>query len=268
MPQGQHAELSIAAAVGDLATTRQVSTRTTARGLRALPPKALRLDLGGDWHFAAGRRPDPKAPEWRDAPTTRVPGHVAFDGLIPDHGVATLRRTIEILANWTGDAVFARFDGAYGQAEVFVNGKPAGTHAAGATSFDVDLSPFLASGENVLTIVLTEYTPHAVLDYMSWYAHISLLGIWREAFLFRVSKVHLGPTDLRPDWDRHERNGTATCSKLIYFQNDKAKSDAAIAASDKTLLDPAIIKAMQDDLHDQYLKHVPVLPLASPPPAP
>ena len=67
---------------------------------------------------------------------------------------------------------------------------------------------------------------------------------------------------------RHERNGTATCSKLIYFQNDKAKSDAAIAASDKTLLDPAIIKAMQDDLHDQYLKHVPVLPLASPPPAP
>ncbi len=67
---------------------------------------------------------------------------------------------------------------------------------------------------------------------------------------------------------RHERNGTATCSKLIYFQNDKAKSEAAIAQSDKTLLDPAIIKAMQDDLHDQYLKAVPVFPLAPPPPPP
>jgi hypothetical protein len=66
---------------------------------------------------------------------------------------------------------------------------------------------------------------------------------------------------------RHETNGVATCSKLVYFQNDKAKSDAAIAQSDRTLLDPVVIKQMQDDLHDQYLKKVPVLPLA-PPPAP
>ena len=66
---------------------------------------------------------------------------------------------------------------------------------------------------------------------------------------------------------RHERDGKATCSKLVYFQNDKAKSDAAIAASDKTALDPAVIKAMQDDLRDQYLKHVPVVhPVAPTPP--
>ena len=60
----------------------------------------------------------------------------------------------------------------------------------------------------MIFLVLTEYTPHSVLDYMSWYAHISLLGIWREAFLFRVPNVHLGPTDLRPDWDLHQRSGT------------------------------------------------------------
>ena len=156
----------------------------------------------------AGRLPDPGATGWRDAATTRVPGHVAFDGLIPDHGIATLSRAIVIPRDWSGDAVFARFDGAYSRAEIFVNGLPAGTYAAGATSFDVDLTPFLVPGENVLTVVLTEYTPHAVLDYMSWYAHISLLGIWREAFLFRVPNVHLGPTDLRPDWDLQTHTGT------------------------------------------------------------
>lgn len=65
---------------------------------------------------------------------------------------------------------------------------------------------------------------------------------------------------------RQERNGAATCAKLVYFQNDKAHSDAAIDKSDQTLLDPKIIKAMQDDLTEQYLKKVPVLPLAPTPP--
>jgi hypothetical protein len=67
---------------------------------------------------------------------------------------------------------------------------------------------------------------------------------------------------------RHERNGTATCSKLVYFQNDKTKSDAAIEASDKALMDPTVVKAMQDDLRDQYLKKVPVIPLVPRAPAP
>ena len=207
LPQGQHAELSITATVDSLVATRQVSTRAIARGLRELPPETSRLDLGGKWYFAPGRLADPTAPGWRDAALTGVPGHVAFDGLIPDRGIATLRRQIVIPPDWAGDVVFARFDGAYGQAEIFVNGHAAGTHSAGATSFDVDLTPFLSSGENLLTLVLTEYTPHAVIDYMSWYAHTSLLGVWREAFLFRVSKVHLGPTDLRADWDVAQRSG-------------------------------------------------------------
>ena len=64
---------------------------------------------------------------------------------------------------------------------------------------------------------------------------------------------------------RQERDGTATCSRTVYFQNDKAKSDAAIDASDKTNLDPAVVKAMQDDLHEQFLKKIPVVPLAPAP---
>jgi hypothetical protein len=67
---------------------------------------------------------------------------------------------------------------------------------------------------------------------------------------------------------RQERNGTTTCSRTVYFQNDKAKSEAAIEASDKTLLDPKIVKAMQDDLREQYLKKIPVVPLAPVPPPP
>ncbi|HEX4297054.1 MAG TPA: glycoside hydrolase family 2 TIM barrel-domain containing protein, partial [Devosia sp.] len=209
LPTGQHRELTVTARLDGLTATRQISTRALAQGLRELPVRAARLDLAGEWRFARGRLPDPEAPAWTGAATTGVPGHVAFDGLIPDGGVATLRKTIAVPAGWAGDAVFARFDGAYGRAEVFVNGDYAGTHSAGATSFDVDLTTLLRPGENDLTIVLTEYTPHAVLDYMSWYAHTSLLGLWREAFLFCVPKLHLGPTDVRLDWDEPGRIGAA-----------------------------------------------------------
>jgi len=201
IPHGQHADLRVTATVNGMTALETISTRSIARGLHELPPAESRLDLAGTWQFVPGRHPDPTAPMWADAATANVPGHVAFDGLIPEHGVATLRRTLSLPRDWTGDVVFARFDGVYGRSEVFVNGSLAGVHSAGATSFDIDITSYLVAGENVLTLVITEYTPHAVLDYMAWYAHTSLLGIWREAFLFRVAQLHLGPTDLRADWD-------------------------------------------------------------------
>ena len=215
LPQGQHADLTVTAEAGGLMTRRQISTRTLALGLRELPPAESRLDLAGEWAFAPGRHPDPKDAAWQGAPSTRVPGHVAFDALIPEAGVATLRRALVLPADWSGNAVLARFDGAYGRAEVFVNGQAAGTHSAGATSFDVDLTDLVTSDEMVLTIVLTEYTAHAVLDYMSWYAHTSLLGVWREAMLFRVPLIHLGPTDLRADWNPEQPGGTLDLQTAI-----------------------------------------------------
>ena len=56
---------------------------------------------------------------------------------------------------------------------------------------------------------------------------------------------------------RYERNGKPTCVSLVDFTNDRAKSDWAIRVSDKTLIDPAVAKAMRDDLADQYVKHAP-----------
>ncbi len=233
VPQGQQMELSVSATVAGLTTTRRIDTRTIARGLRELPQPDSRLDLAGDWQFVPGRLADPKAAGWSDAKTTRVPGHVALDGLIPEQGVATLRRTISLPAGWADDEVFARFDGAYGRAELFVNGALAGVHSAGATSFDVDLTPLLVAGDNVLTMVITEYTPHAVLDYMAWYAHTSLLGIWREATLFRVSKLHLGPSDLRVDYDAATGIGTLDfTTEIVNLAGEAAAYTLELSISD------------------------------------
>ena len=138
--------MRVAATVNGLTAVETISTRTIARGLRELPPAESPPDLAGAWRFVPGRHPDPTAPQWADAATAKVPGHVVSDGLILEAGVATLRRTLSLPPARSGDVVFARFDGVYGRrSELYVNGSPAGVHSAGATSFDVDISPVPSS---------------------------------------------------------------------------------------------------------------------------
>lgn len=52
-------------------------------------------------------------------------------------------------------------------------------------------------------------------------------------------------------------NGLPTCVAMVSFQNDKEKADWAIAMSTQSMIDPAVAKAMQDDLTEQYVKVAP-----------
>jgi hypothetical protein len=57
---------------------------------------------------------------------------------------------------------------------------------------------------------------------------------------------------------RYDKRGEPVCVVLFTFQNDKDKSDSAIARSRAAaVVDPAIAKEMRDDLHEQYLKNAP-----------
>lgn len=58
---------------------------------------------------------------------------------------------------------------------------------------------------------------------------------------------------------RYEADGRPSCSLVFWFQNDLAKSDAAIAKSDRAVISPVVAAAMRDDLREQYLARVPKL---------
>ncbi len=232
LPLGRQGELTIATGSGTQAAERSIDTRHLARGLRELPPAAGRLDLGGRWGFSGGAF-DGHRPVDGASTTTRVPGHIVYDGLVPDGGVATFQRGFEVPASWAGGAVFLRCDGAYGRAEVYVNGSLAAVHGSGATSFDAEITPYLRSGANSLAITLTEYTPHAVLDDMSWYAHMSLLGIWRDVFLFTTPRLHLGQLDLDADWDPELGSGSLRVgTDVINVAGDERAFELTVTISD------------------------------------
>jgi hypothetical protein len=233
VPPGQQADVTVTATVDGEASAVTLDTRAIARGLREMPPDGDRIDLAGEWTCAGGPfRADGTAdgdrtPGGGGAAATRVPGHIIFDGLTPEDGVATLRRSFDLPDPWADGPVLLRCDGAYGRAEVRVNGALVGGHGAGSTSFDIDLSGAVRPGANELAVTLTEFTPYAVLDDMSWYAHLSLLGIWREIVLFRTGAVSLGQLDLATDWDPHRRAGS------LSLATDVINLDAA--AGDWTL---------------------------------
>lgn len=239
LPLGQHGRVTIATENGGRATELSVDTRHVARGLRELPPESDRLDLGGEWAFSGGPFGGAGSATTGGVAgggaATRVPGHIIYDSLVPEDGVGTFQRTFELPESWAGRAVFLRCDGAYGRAEVYVNGALAGVHGSGATSFDVDVTPFLRPGGNTLAITLTEFTPYAVLDDMSWYAHMSLLGIWRDIVLFSCPPLHLGQLDLDADWDPERGTGTLALDVDVINLDPAARTyDLDVRVRDRT----------------------------------
>ncbi|HET9615139.1 MAG TPA: glycoside hydrolase family 2 TIM barrel-domain containing protein, partial [Candidatus Limnocylindrales bacterium] len=233
LPLGRHGTVTIATGDGVRARQVEVETRHVARGLRELPPPAERLDLNGTWRFHGGPfREDEHERSDADLPTTRVPGHIIFDALVPAEGVGTFLRSFDLPREWTGRAVFLRSDGAYGRAEVRINGFLAGIHGSGATSFDIDLTPFVRPGTNELAITLTEFTPHAVLDDMSWYAHMSLLGLWRDVFLFSTPPVQIGRLGIDADWDPATGSGSLDLTvDVLNSAADGATYELAVTVS-------------------------------------
>jgi hypothetical protein len=56
---------------------------------------------------------------------------------------------------------------------------------------------------------------------------------------------------------RYDRDGRPSCLIVFGIRNDEARSDWAIAHSDRALIDPAVAQAMRDDLAAQYVLHAP-----------
>lgn len=64
---------------------------------------------------------------------------------------------------------------------------------------------------------------------------------------------------------RYDKQGRLECVRVFIWQNDKAVSDAAIAKSNRALIDPAVAQKLREDLTVQLLKRIAAL--GAPPPS-
>lgn len=78
-----------------------------------------------------------------------------------------------------------RFEGVYMDSKIYLNGNFIYEWKYGYSTFDVDLTSFLLSGENTLFVTCTYQAPNS-----RWY---SGAGIYRNVFLFEKGKAYLIP---------------------------------------------------------------------------
>ena len=133
---------------------------TAAVLLPAAPAETLE-SLNGPWQFRLDPHQQGELEGWY------LPGYhsAAWDDVTVPHtwqvhpgrndyqGLAWYRRTFTAPAGWAGKTVCVEFEAVYHSAIVWVNGKRVGEHLGkGYTAFQVDITPVLRPGDNVIAV--------------------------------------------------------------------------------------------------------------------
>jgi beta-galactosidase len=174
------------------------------------PSPRERILFDRDWRFQTGDAPGADAPGFNDSAWRKLnlphdymiegvqgakPSDMdgPFDksspagsgGAYMDGGIGWYRKTFTLPAADQGKEVTLLFDGAYSNADIWLNGQHLGSHPYGFTSFYYDITSGLKFGseKNVLAVKLDVKQPAC-----RWY---SGAGLYRDVWLIETSPVHV-----------------------------------------------------------------------------
>lgn len=106
------------------------------------------------------------------------------DGLL--NSVASYRRDFEMPASWGDKRVFLHFDGIYGAAFIWMNGKYVGYTQSGNNDAEFDVTDHLRQGKNNVCVQVIRWSDASYLEGQDMW-HMS--GIHRDVFLFAAPKT-------------------------------------------------------------------------------
>ncbi|MGI4872155.1 MAG: glycoside hydrolase family 2 TIM barrel-domain containing protein [Janthinobacterium lividum] len=196
--------------------------------LLTTPAAAQRLvqSIDSDWQFrpdSVARTPAQAAAGagWQPVslPHTWNAQDVSDD--VPGYyrGAGWYRKVLRLPAAWQARRVFLRFEGAGQQAEVWVNGQPAGRHAGGYTAFVVPVSAYVAADGRAEVLVQVSNQHDADVPPLS--ADFTFFGgLYRSVYLVAVAPAHFELSD-------HGGPGVAVSTPQVTAQ----AATVAVAAS-------------------------------------
>lgn len=106
------------------------------------------------------------------------------DGLL--NSVASYRRDFELPAGWGDKRVFLHFDGIYGAAFIWMNGKYVGYTQSGNNDAEFDVTSHMREGKNNLSVQVIRWSDASYLEGQDMW-HMS--GIHRDVYLFAAPKT-------------------------------------------------------------------------------
>ncbi len=171
------------------------SADTPATEPAAPSPLRERLNFNRDWRFLLGDHPGAEAAAFDDAAWSAVglphsfslPYFAATNSFYVGYG--WYRKTFDVPAAWRGKRLFLHFDGAFQEAEIFVNGRPVGAHQGGYTGFEIDITDAAVTGQNLVAVRLNNrwnarLAPRAGEHQFSG-------GIYRNVWLVATDPLHV-----------------------------------------------------------------------------
>ncbi|MEH6703708.1 MAG: sugar-binding domain-containing protein [Galbibacter orientalis] len=116
-------------------------------------------------------------------------------------------KTFTIPDNWDGSNILLHFGAVDWKSDIWLNGVKIGSHTGGYTPFSFDITPFLSSGEQKLTVKVWDPTsdgpqprgkqvknPDGI-----WYTPVT--GIWQTVWLEPVAEKSIKNLKITPDID-------------------------------------------------------------------
>ncbi len=120
------------------------------------------------------------------------------------------RRTVSLPKSFNGQKVLLHFGAVDWQADVYVNGQPAGTHKGGYDPFSFDITPHIKRGQQEIVVRVWDptddgpqprgkqvKTPRSI-----WYTPVT--GIWQTVWLEAVPQTYITETRQTPNLDNSQ----------------------------------------------------------------
>lgn len=153
-----------------------------------------RQNINRDWKFKLGDYTGAQLPGYNDVlwSAANLPHSFSLPYFLSTQfytGYGWYRRHLSVPSNWSGKRVFIEFEGAFQDAQVYVNGTLIGEHLGGYTGFSYDITSALVVGDNVIAVRLNN----------SWNAQIAPRagdhtfsgGLYRDVNIVVCNPLHV-----------------------------------------------------------------------------
>ena len=147
---------------------------------------------------------------------------------VTDHNATGFyRRTINIPATWKDKRVFVHFDGVYSAAVVWVNGKYVGYSQSSNTDAEFDITDFVESGDNQLSVRVYRWCDGSYLEGQDMW-HLS--GIHRDVYLVATPKVFVSDHYITSSLNSDATSGSMSV-KLTVDNRDNTSATKTLQVS-------------------------------------
>ncbi|HMP29703.1 MAG TPA: glycoside hydrolase family 2 TIM barrel-domain containing protein [Saprospiraceae bacterium] len=169
------------------------------------------INLNGLWDFDIVIKDQPKPDKLAHKILVPFPIESSLSGVMQSVGKdneAWYQRRFTVPSSWKGKNILLHFGAVDWKSEIWLNGIKIASHEGGYNSFSVDITPYLNSVEQTLSVLVWDPTSDGpqprgkqVKDPRGiWYTPVT--GIWQTVWLEPVTRSHISDLKITPDVDR------------------------------------------------------------------